>query len=56
MVKYNGKETVIEEIYTDGSCKIVNPDWNFDVEYQCIMLGKEYDVPYWIRVYLLECN
>ncbi len=55
-VKYEGKETHIENIYEDGTCRIANPDWDWDDEAQCVNDGIEYDVPYWITVKLSELS
>ena len=55
-VKYNGKETYIEEIYKDGMCKIANPDWDYDEEGLCVSLDINYDIPYWINVNISELS
>ncbi|MDP2188549.1 MAG: hypothetical protein Q8J69_07690 [Sphingobacteriaceae bacterium] len=55
-VTYEGKETHIEQIYADGSCKIANPDWDWDEEAECVSEGVEYDVQYWINVNLAELS
>lgn len=53
---YDGKETHIENIYEDGTCRIANPYWDWDDEAQCVNDGVEYDVPYWITVKLSELS
>lgn len=57
-VKYDGKETHIENIFEDGTCTIANPywDWDWDDEAQCVNDGVEYDTPYWIKVKLSELS
>ena len=55
-VKYEGKETHIEVIHSDGTCNIANPNWDWDEEAQCVNAGLEYDVPYWITVKLSELS
>ncbi len=55
-VKYNDKETHLENIYEDGTCRIKNPDWDWDEEAECVANEIDYDVPFWITVNLVELN
>lgn len=51
-ILYKGKETFIEEIFSDGTAKIANPAWDWDEEGEYVEMDEEYDVPYWISVSL----
>lgn len=55
-VKYNGETTHIETIYDDGTCRIQNPDWNWDAEAECVAYDIDYDVPFWITVKIEELS
>lgn len=55
-VKYNGATTHIERIYDDGACRIANPDWDWDMEAECVANDIEYNVPYWIKVNISELS
>jgi hypothetical protein len=55
-VSFNGKQTHIENIYDDETCRIANPDWDWDEEAACVANGIDYDVPYWITVKLSKIN
>jgi hypothetical protein len=49
-VIYKGKETEIESITKDNKYVISNPQWCYDLEYECVMEDVYYGVPYWITV------
>jgi hypothetical protein len=49
-VKYNGATTCIDIIYDDGTCRIQNPDWDWDTEAECVANDIDYNVPFWITV------
>jgi hypothetical protein len=53
-VKYNGQVTHIDIIYDDKTCRIQNPDWDWDMEAECVANGVDYDVPFWITVKLSD--
>lgn len=55
-IKYKGKESHIEVIHNDGTCNIANPEWDWDMEAECVNLGIDYNVPYWINVKLNGVN
>ena len=55
-VKYNGKETQIDVLHGDGTCNIVNPDWTWDDESECIANNVEYGISYWTTVKLSELS
>jgi hypothetical protein len=55
-VKYENKETHIETLNNDGTCIIMNPDWNWDEEGLCVNEGIDYDVDFWIKVNIKELN
>ena len=53
-VMYEGNKTHIETLNNDGTCVIANPDWDWDEEGECVSLGVDYDMPYWIKVKITE--
>jgi hypothetical protein len=55
-VKYNGQITHIETIYDDETCRIKNPDWDWDTESECVAAGIDYDVPFWISVNIKDLS
>lgn len=55
-VKYKGAATFIDIIYDDGTCRIANPDWDWDMEAEHVYADTEYDVPYWIKVNISELS
>jgi len=55
-VKYNGKTTHIDVIYGDQTCRIVNPDWDWDMEAECVAADLEYEVPFWITVNIQDLS
>lgn len=55
-VKYNGATTHIELIYEVDTCRIANPEWDWDSEAECVANGVDYDVPYWITVNISELS
>jgi hypothetical protein len=55
-VLYQGKESHIEILHDNGTCVIANPQWNWDEEAECVEIGIEYDIPYWITVNLSELS
>ena len=47
-VLYNGKETYVCDVYEDGKILIVNPDFDWKEEDDCIRKGIEYTTPYYL--------
>jgi hypothetical protein len=55
-VMYNGAKTHIECIYDADTCRIANPDWDWDMEAECVANGIDYDAPYWITVNISDLS
>lgn len=53
-VFYKGKPTHIEEIINDKKVIIANPFWDWDEESECVYLGIDYNIPFWIKVDVSE--
>jgi|AntRauTorckE5430_2_1112549.scaffolds.fasta_scaffold22191_3 hypothetical protein len=49
-VIYEGKETEVESITEDNNYVIPNPEWDYYLEYECVIEDIYYGVPYWIVV------
>ena len=55
-VLFKGKPSHIEILHGDGTANIRNPEWDWDLEAECIAKGIEYDVPHWITVKLSKLS
>lgn len=54
IVLYNGKKSIIQNINEDGTCNIINPDYDYDLEKECHINNIEYGIQYCLNVSLLE--
>ena len=48
--RYKGQKTFIKTIHSGGKVTIVNPEWDWDMEADCVANDIEYTVPFWITV------
>lgn len=54
IVIYDDKKTTIQNFNGDGTCNIINPDYDYDLEKECHLNDIEYDIPYRLTVRISE--